>query len=90
MRYKIEAWNAGETLERLTGWVESDTALDAASDFLLAQDTSKGHEWLAPICVVDIDYNMNAFLPEMVTLHSDYRVGLRHGDFNLPDQDMSI
>ena len=54
-------------------WIEADSHLDAAVQFILNHPEVN----TSPILVVDKDYNMGNYPLENVKIQADYTVGLR-------------
>jgi len=78
--YKVQtaAFDNGETLEMLSGWVEAENLCHAAVVFML--DNLNGNperEWLDPIMVVDQNYNMGNYKHDAINVACDFEVGLR-------------
>mgnify|MGYP005995357553 FL=1 len=57
----------------ISRWVDADSPLDAAADFLMDNDKVNA----SPILVVDSDYNIGNYPLDYVKIAIDYRVGLR-------------
>ena len=57
----------------ISQWVDADSPLDAAADFLMDNDKVNA----SPILVVDTDYNIGNYPLDYVKIAIDYRVGLR-------------
>ena len=57
----------------ISQWVDADSALDAAAEFLMDNDKVNA----SPILVVDSDYNIGNYPLDYVKIAIDYRVGLR-------------
>ena len=57
----------------ISQWVDADSALDAAAEFLMNNDKVNA----SPILVVDSDYNIGNYPLDYVKIAIDYRVGLR-------------
>ena len=57
----------------ISQWVDGDSPLDAAAEFLMNNDKVNA----SPILVVDTDYNIGNYPLENVKITIDYMVGLR-------------
>ena len=57
----------------ISQWVDADSPLDAAADFLMDNDKVNA----SPILVVDSDYGIANYPLDYVKIAIDYRVGLR-------------
>jgi hypothetical protein len=57
----------------ISQWVDADSPLDAAAEFLMDNDKVNA----SPILVVDSDYNIGNYPLDYVKIAIDYRVGLR-------------
>ena len=57
----------------VSGWVDADSPLDAAAEFLMDNDKVNA----SPILVVDSDYGIANYPLDYVKIAIDYRVGLR-------------
>ena len=57
----------------ISQWVDADSPLDAAAEFLMDNDKVNA----SPILVVDSDYGIANYPLDYVKIAIDYRVGLR-------------
>ena len=57
----------------ISQWVDADSPLDAAAEFLMNNDKVNA----SPILVVDSDYGIANYPLDYVKIAIDYRVGLR-------------
>ena len=83
MKYKVQGnvlpthiMPEGEHIVKATvisQWVDADSPLDAAAEFLMDNDKVNA----SPILVVDSDYGIANYPLDYVKIAIDYRVGLR-------------